>query len=35
MPDHARKVEASALFVFVSLFFPQVLANAAANLFAR
>jgi hypothetical protein len=25
----------SALFVFVSLFFPQVLANAAANLFAR
>jgi hypothetical protein len=25
----------SALFVFVSIFFPQVLANAAANLLAR
>lgn len=25
----------SALFVFVSLFFPQALANAAANLFVR
>lgn len=25
----------SAVFVFASLFFPQVLANAAANLFAR
>jgi hypothetical protein len=25
----------SALFVFVSIFFPQVLANAAANLLAK
>ena len=25
----------SAFFVFVSIFFPQVLANAAANVFAR